>query len=186
MLVEQSSSSKKNKKRVSIIPAGSSDNNRSQHQHQLQSSRSSAIPQISLPNFVSSPVKEENLIELSQLGNSFEDLNSLSSEDSFNDPDNLILVEGNKQACVINDIKSAERLARLKSTLTFDDSSDLHECLGGVTRIDEEDSETLDIDSNQDCPTSPMLTTSLAVETTHIEIKKELVLSPAKLQNNID
>lgn len=140
---------KKSKKRVSIIPTG---------QSQLEPPRQ--VPQINVPSFVSSPDKD-NLIELTKLGNSLEDMNSISSEDSFNE--NLLLAEKDKDAA------SAERLARLKSTLTFDEPDPL-EVSRAVTRIDEEDSEALEEDS---APTSPML----AVES------HELVLSPAKLQN---
>lgn len=88
-------------------------------------------------------------------------MNSISSEDSFNE--NLLLAEKDKDAA------SAERLARLKSTLTFDEPEPA-EVSRAVTRIDEEDSEALEEDS---AATSPML----AVES------HELVLSPAKLQN---
>ncbi|KAG8306104.1 hypothetical protein J6590_055076 [Homalodisca vitripennis] len=141
---------KKNKKRVSIIPAGQSEKVLSPPRQ---------IPQINVPSFVSSPDKD-NLIELTKLGNSLEDMHSISSEDSFNE--NLLLAEKDKDAA------SAERLARLKSTLTFDDP-ELHEVNRTVTRIDEEDSELLE----DSAPTSPML----AAES------HELVLSPAKLQS---
>lgn len=162
MLIDQPGASKKNKKRVSIIPAGQT----------LQTPRS--IPRIDAPSPLNSSDREENLIELSRLGRSLDDLNSLSSEDSFDD--SLILVEG---------VNAAERLARLKSTLTFDDSSEPRECLGGVTRIDEEDSETLDNYEGAGT-TSPMLASGLAVEPSHVQVKRELVLSPAKLQNSVD
>lgn len=137
---------KKSKKRVSIVPGAQP----SLHQ----------VPQINVPSLVSSPEKD-NLIELNKLGNSLEDMHSISSEDSFNE--NLLLAEKDKDAV------SAERLARLKSTLTFEELDPL-EISRTVTRIEEEDSEVLEDDS---VATSPML----AVES------HELVLSPAKLQN---
>ncbi|XP_054283019.1 uncharacterized protein LOC129000129 isoform X1 [Macrosteles quadrilineatus] len=134
---------KKNKKRVSIIPAG---------QNRMDSELTRPIPQIQVPSIVSS----ENLLEMNKLShaNTPEDTNSLSSEDSFNEQ--LLLAENG----------SVERLNRLKSTLTFDDG----EINRAVTRIEEEDSEALE----DSAPTSPMLNTD----------KRELVLSPAKLQGD--
>lgn len=69
-----------------------------------------------------------------------------------------------------------ERLARLKSTLTFEDGErEVPEVSRRVTRIDEEDSEALELEES--APTSPMLAPA------HPALAHELVLSPAKLQN---
>lgn len=165
------SATNRDKKRVSIIPTPSTSDKKF-----IDESRcTAAVPRVPLPNFVESPAGDDNPIEMRRLegANSFDDLPSISSEDSFNEPESLALVEGSKKTCVVRDMTSAERLARLKSTLTFQEEEPT-DC----PRIEEEDSEILDPESP---PTTPMLVPPPA--SNFLAGKRELVLSPAKLQN---
>ncbi|BES99202.1 Hypothetical protein NTJ_12019 [Nesidiocoris tenuis] len=195
MLMEHTS--KKTKKRVSILPTGPSTSDRKE------------IPKILLPK--EKPlVKEDdgrkgaktapiarngycavgNLIELKPIrGPSVDDLPSLSSEDSFNLDQSLALFEsafgcanGGAGCAKGATSHSSERLARLKSTLTFGDSLDATD-FGSrdhqVSRIDEEDSEAADMySSHQGALNSPLL-----FQHNDSEDGKELVLSPSTLNN---
>ncbi|XP_014260631.1 uncharacterized protein LOC106673143 isoform X2 [Cimex lectularius] len=165
MLMEQTN--KKTKKRVSILPAVASTSERRE------------IPKIMLPNIEQSPAKEGNLIELKPIqGGSFEDLPSISSDDSFNLDQSLALFDSKGGA------NSTERLARLKSTLTFGDSLDAGDFNTRdhvVSRIDEEDSEHMDFYSNQGNLNSPLL---FQHQNDSEQEAKELVLSPSNLQND--
>jgi hypothetical protein len=159
MLVRQTT--KKSKKRVSILPTVAS------------ASETREVPKILLPDVKeSSPVEGADLIELKKMepASSFDDIPSLSSEDSFALDQSLALVEGK-----VPDDK--ERLARLKSTLTFGDSLDAQDFSRDhvVSRIDEEDSE--DFYSNPVAMSSPLLHDSE-------HDTKELVLSPSNLKND--
>lgn len=62
-------------------------------------------------------------------------------------------------------------MARLKSTLTFEDFADVPEVCRAVTRIDEEDSEALELEDS--VSSTPMLGAD----------SQELVLCPANLCN---
>ncbi|KAF6199835.1 hypothetical protein GE061_006133 [Apolygus lucorum] len=167
MLMEHTN--KKTKKRVSILPAGPSTSDRRD------------IPKILLPKD-KTPVKEGNLIELKPIqGGSFEDLPSISSEDSFQLDQSLALFEGDSGGK--GNTASSERLARLKSTLTFGDSLDAPDFNARdhtVSRIDEEDSEATDMySSHQGALNSPLL-----FQHNDADDGKELVLCPSNLNNS--
>lgn len=62
-------------------------------------------------------------------------------------------------------------MARLKSTLTFEDFAEVADVCRAVTRIDEEDSEALELEES--VPSTPVLAAD----------SQELVLCPANLCN---